>query len=305
MNQVNRFLLRGAPVRGEIVTLDEAWREVVARHPLPPVVRDRLGELSVAALLLVATLKFEGALVLQIHGDGPVALFVVECLTDGSYRATVKLREGSGPIGACASLASLVNAHGGGRFVVTLDPRSDSPNRQPWQGIVPFEGNSVADVLERYMRRSEQVPTRLWLAADETRAAGLLLQRLPDEQATSPGGEADPDAWNRLQKLAETTTREELLTLPPEKVLQRLFWQESLHAFDSKDFRFACSCSRAKVIDMLRLLGREEVDSVLTERGSVDVRCDFCNELRRLDPVDCAMIFAEVGELAPGSITRH
>lgn len=305
MNQVNRFLLRGAPVRGEIVTLDEAWREVVARHQLPAAVRDGLGELTAAALLLVATLKFEGALVLQIHGDGPVALFVVECLTDGSYRATVKLREGAEPIAPGAPLASLVNAHGAGRFVVTLDPRSESPNRQPWQGIVPFEGNSVADALERYMRQSEQVPTRLWLAADETRAAGLLLQRLPEEGGESATGQADPDAWNRMQKLAETVTRDELLELPPEKVLQRLFWQESLHAFDSKEFRFACSCSRAKVVDMLRLLGRDEVDSILSERGSVEVRCDFCNELRRLDPVDCAMVFAEVGELAPGSATRH
>jgi molecular chaperone Hsp33 len=215
------------------------------------------------------------------------------------------LREGADPIDSGASLASMVNAHGRGRFVVTLDPRSDSPNRQPWQGIVPFAGDSVADMLESYMRQSEQLPTRMWLAADETRAVGLLLQRLPEEGGAPDAGKADPDAWNRMQKLAETITREELLELSPEKVLQRLFWQESLHAFDSQEFRFACSCSRGKVIDMLRLLGREEVDSILAERGSVEVRCDFCNELRRLDPVDCAMVFAQAGELAPGSSTRH
>jgi len=154
-DRVERFLLKGAPVRGEIVSLDESWREVVARHELPPAVRDRLGELSAASLLLAATLKFDGAMVVQIHGDGPVSLFVVECLTDGSYRATVKLRDEHGPIAHDASLASLVNAQDGGRFVVTLDPRGESPNRQPWQGIVPFDGNSVAEMLERYMQQSE------------------------------------------------------------------------------------------------------------------------------------------------------
>ena len=303
-DRVERFLLRGAPVRGEIVSLDEAWREVVARHALPAAVRDRLGELSAAALLLAATLKFDGALIVQIHGDGPVSLFVVECLTDGSYRATVKLREESGDIAHDASLASLVNAGGAGRFVVTLDPRGESPNRQPWQGIVPFQGDSVAAMLESYMQQSEQLPTRLWLAADEQRAVGLLLQKLPDEGGKS-AGQIDEDAWSRMQLLAETIRKEELLGLEPGKVLERLFWQEPLHGFDARDFHFACNCSRDKVVDMLRLLGRDEVDGIVEAQGAVEVRCDFCNELWRFDPVDCAMVFAEAGELVPGSETHH
>jgi len=303
-DRVDRFMLRGAPVRGEIVTLDEAWREVVARHELPAAVRDRLGELSAAALLLAATLKFDGAMVVQIHGDGPVSLFVVECLTDGSYRATVKLREPDERIAHDASLASLVNAGGGGRFVVTLDPRGESPNRQPWQGIVPFDGDSVADMLERYMQQSEQLPTRLWLAADESRAVGLLLQRLPDEGGAA-GAAVDEDGWNRMQRLAETISKEELLGLAPEKVLERLFWQEPLHAFDGRDCHFACSCSREKVVGMLRMLGRDEVDGILAEQGAVEVRCDFCNELWRFDAVDCGMVFAVAGDLAPGTASHH
>jgi molecular chaperone Hsp33 len=305
---VSRFLLRGAPVRGEVVTLDEAWREVVARHELPVAVRDLLGELSAAALLLAATLKFDGAMVVQIHGDGPVSLFVVECQTDGSYRATAKLRAEGPDIEAASSLASLVNPGGGGRFAVTLDPRGESPNRQAWQGIVPLEGDSVAQMLERYMQQSEQLPTRLWLAADSQRAVGLLLQRLPDEGGQGrPGADAevDEDGWNRMQRLAETITREELLGLPSDTVLQRLFWQEPLHAFDQRDLRFACSCSREKVVGMLRMLGRREVASILAEREAVEVRCDYCNELWRLDPVDCAVVFTETPELAPGSTTRH
>ncbi len=290
---LQRFLLRGAPVRGEIVSLDDAWLEVVNRHELPPSVRDRLGELSAAALLLAASLKFDGTLVLQIHGDGPVALFVVECAPGGSFRATVKVREGA-TVARDAALRDLVDRQGGGRFVVTLDPGTKSPNRQPYQGIVPFEGESVAKVLEHYMVRSEQVPTRLWLAADGRRSVGLLLQRLPDEggeAARSAGGRADEDGWNRMQQLADTITRDELLQLPTSKVLERLFWHEPLHAFDRRECRFACTCSREKVASMLRTLGRDEIDGILAERGSVQVHCEFCNLAYDFDAVDCAGLF--------------
>ncbi len=298
---VIRFLLRGAPVRGEIVTLDRAWREVVSRHALPEPVRDRLGELSAAAALLGATLKFEGSLVLQIHGDGPVALLVVEYRSDGGYRATAKLREGAA-VAAGATLAELVDAQGKGRFVVTLDPRAGAPDRPAWQGIVPFEGSTVAGALERYMRRSEQVPTRLWLAADGDRAAGLLLQRLPDE-----GGQVgeDTDGWNRMQRLAETVAPEELLTLAPDELLRRLFWQESLHAFDERACRFACRCSRDKVSDMLRMLGSGEVEAIIAERGLVEVRCEFCNQPYRFDAVDGVALFHAVPAAGDEGTARH
>ena len=318
---LQRFMLQGAPVRGEFVSLDAAWREIAGRHAFPRSVRDRLGELCAAGLLLSATLKFDGALILQIHGDGPVALLVVECEADGSFRATAKLREGH----LCpedADLTTLVNANGRGRFVVTLDPRSSSPNRQPYQGIVPFEGDSVAEVLERYMARSEQVPTRLWLAADDSRATGLLLQRLPEEggksfspsQVASPAGpsassgvvttESDTDGWNRMQKLAQTLSRDEMLALSGQSILHRLFWQERLHAFDSRTPRFGCTCSREKVANMLRMLGREEVASIVAEKGVVGVRCDFCNTPYDFDAVDSAELFVSE-PIAPGSQVRH
>jgi molecular chaperone Hsp33 len=297
-DSLSRFLLRGAPVRGEIVSLDAAWRTVVERHDLPACVRDCLGELSAAALLLAASLKFDGMLVLQIHGDGPVALLVVECDAAGSFRATVKIREGA-VVPEGARLTDLVNAQGRGRFVVTLDPRTRSPSRQPYQGIVPFEGDSVAQVLEHYMGRSEQVPTRLWLAADASRATGLLLQRLPEE-----GGRAAPvdaDGWNRLCRLADTLQSPELLALPASQVLHRLFWQEPLHGFDQRACRFACGCSRDKVASMLRMLGEAEVVSIITERGAVEVRCEFCNQAYGFDAVDCAALFTgEEPHSAPG-----
>ncbi len=299
---LRRFMLRGAPVRGEIVALDDAWREVVGRHSIAPAVRDRLGELSAAALLLSASLKFEGKLILQIHGDGPVVLFVVECDAAGRFRSTVKLRDQM-DVPPDAALAALVNQHGRGRFVVTLDPGPDAPHRQPYQGIVPFEGDSVADVLERYMQRSEQVPTRLWLAADGHRACGLLLQRLPaDGGNVDAAGDADDDGWNRMVMLADTLGRDELLSLEPDALLHRLFWQERLHAFDDRACRFECSCSRGKVAAMLQMLGRAEVESIVAERGDVEVHCDFCNQGYRFDAVDCAKLFIAPESAAPGPI---
>lgn len=302
-DEVRRFLLEDSPVRGEIVSLDDSWREVSRRHDLPEPVLHTLGELSAAAVLLGATLKFDGALILQIHGDGPVALMVVECQADGRLRATVKLREGEA-IAPDASLVDLVNRQGQGRFAVTLDPRIRSENRQPWQGIVPFEGVTIAEVLEQYMARSEQLPTRLWLAANGQRATGLLLQKLPAEGGRSAAPNIDADGWNRMQHLADTLSREELIELSSEQVLTRLFWDERLRGFDPRRLRFACGCSRQKVSGMLQMLGRDEIESLIVERGEVEVRCDFCNEPYHFDPVDCATLFLK-GLQSAASDARH
>ncbi|MFZ9406802.1 MAG: Hsp33 family molecular chaperone HslO [Burkholderiaceae bacterium] len=321
-DKLHRFLMQHAPVRGELVCLEAAWQEISGRHDLPACVLDRLGELCVAGLMLAASLKFEGALVLQIQGDGPVSLMVVECESDGRLRATAKLREGQ-HCPANASLNELVNRHGQGRFLVTLDPRKSAVQRQAYQGIVPFEGDTVAEVLERYMARSEQVPTRMWLSCDANRAAGLMLQRLPEEGgqplSTAPENRPEPlaaqtggsresphdEAWQRMLHLADTVTGEELRQLPAGEILHRLFWQEALHAFDAREVRFACSCSRHKVGDMLRMLGREEIESVLAEQGSVGVRCDFCNTDWSFDAVDCAALFIAQPPSAERAETRH
>jgi len=297
-------MLRGASVRGETVSLDQCWLEVSRRHALPPRVLAILGELSAAAVLLAATLKLDGALVLQIHGDGDVRLVVVEARSDGRLRATLKLREHA-QIDDSATLASLVNRHGNGRFAVTLDPSDKRDGRQAWQGIVPFEGETVAEVLEHYMARSEQLPTRLWLAADAQRACGLLLQRLPEE-----GGQAnaaalsDPDGWTRLQHLAETLEHSELLGLSADEVLRRLFWDEAIRGFEPRAIHFGCGCTRDKVSAMLRMLGEEEVGSILSERAEIEVNCDYCNERYGFDAVDCAGLFIEPPP-QPGSSERH
>src|SRR5690606_29100724 len=237
-----RFSAAAASVRGECVELGPAWREVVSRHDLPPAVRSCLGELVAAALLLAATIKHDGALVLQLHGDGPVQLVVVECRSDGSFRATVKL--GDAPVPEGAGFESLLNAGGRGRCVVTLEGTADGGGHA-YQGVVPLEGGSVAEVIERYMSDSEQIPTRLWLAADADTVRGLMLQRMPAQGGRGPT--VDEDAWPRFTQLAATVERDELLATPAERLLHRLFWQERPDSSDARLLRFACRCSRARV----------------------------------------------------------
>lgn len=289
---LTRFLLGQGEVRGQIVRLSSQWQAVVSRHTAQPGLH-RMGELCAAAQLLAASLKFDGNLILQIHGDGPIRLMVVECRPAGLFRATLKTAPAGAGTDAQASFSSLVNRNGQGRFVVTLEPAKHSANQQPYQGIVPFEGDSVSSVLEHYMLRSEQVPSRLYLAADDQCAVGLLLQKMPDSGGSLGTARIDQDAWPRLQMLADTLTREELLSESPERLLHKLFWQENLQTLDERPVRFACTCSREKVAAMLKMLGREEVESILAEQGEVRTQCDYCNTGYRFDAVDAAAVFIE------------
>lgn len=288
-----KFLFDRAPVRGEVVQLDAAWQRMIRFHDYPAPVISLLGQMTAAAALLAANIKFNGALTLQIHGDGPVRLLVVECQPDFRLRATAKLQADMS-IADDAGLAQLVNVHGRGRCAITLDPRDRLPGQQPYQGVVPLEGESIATALENYMRQSEQLDTRLWLAASSTTAAGVLLQKLPREGGTSgtPAGEQDDDAWPRATLLAGTLTPEELLAVPADGLVQRLFWEERLQHAPPATPQFACSCSRERIGRMLLSLGRAEVDSILAERGEVEITCDFCNAHQTFDAVDVGQLFA-------------
>ena len=286
---LSRFLFEHLPIRGETVRLTDVWQSVIQRHDYPPVLRDLMGELCAAAVLLAATLKLKGAMVLQIHGKGAVKLLVVECSGDLELRATAKW-EGELTHG---SLQDLV---GDGRFVITLDPKD---GKQAYQGIVPLEGDSIADILQSYMTRSEQLETRLWLAADTTSAGGMLLQRLPER------GEApDADAWNRVTQLGDTLKPQELLTLPAGELLHRLYHEEDIRLFEAQAVAFRCTCSRDNVANMLRMIGRDEVDGILAERGEVEVHCEFCNERYVFDSVDVDAVFSDLAAMM-GSKTLH
>ena len=318
-DQLQKFMFSAAPVRGEIVSLRNTWQEVLTRRDYPAPVRTVLGEMMAACALLSANLKFHGTLVMQIFGDGPVKMLVVQCGSDLTMRATARLGEdftgeNALPLGEELTFADLVNPDGQGRCVITLDPAKKQPGQQPYQGIVPLNGEdgplkSIASVLEHYMHHSEQLDSRLWLAANDDRAVGMLLQKLPGDGGIVPHpGEIDADTWDRLCTLGSTLSHDEMLAEEPNTLFRRLFWQENVQHFEPARTRFECTCSRARVGNMLKMLGREEVDSVIEERGHVEIHCEFCNQRYEFDPVDVAQLFVASGlsqGVAPAADQRH
>jgi molecular chaperone Hsp33 len=325
MSDLHKFIFEGQPVRGMLVRLTDSWQEVLARRadagdafPMP--VRALLGEMAAAAVLMQSNIRFDGALVVQMFGDGPVKLAVAEVQADLRFRATAKV---IGAIADDARLEAMLNVGGKGRCAITLDPARKAPGQQPYQGVVSLHGDhreplqELSAVLEHYMLQSEQLDTRLVLAADDKTAAGLLIQRMPVAGLANLGGaasrQADEDQigrnedYNRIALLAATLTREELLNLDSDTLLRRLFWEEKLLRFEPQAAaaapRFACSCSRERVASMLRALGRDEVDGIVVEQGRVEIACDFCGLKYHFDPVDVGGLFMPPGVKLPGSDT--
>ena len=309
---LQKFIFDNAAVKGEFVEISDTWREVQQRHDYPPAVKTVLGEMLAAAALLSANLKFNGAIIMQIHGDGPVRLLVVECDSDLRLRATAKLAPDA-VVADGANLTDLLNVHGKGRFVITLDPLDKMPGQQPYQGIVPLDGDDMATVIENYMLRSEQLDTRLWLAADATVSRGLLLQKLPrhsgkDDQVEQASEADELETWNRAVMLASTLKQEELLSTDIQTLMNRLFWEETIRVFEPAHPQFHCSCTREKVGNMLKMLGQEEVDDALAELGHLGINCDFCGKHYEFDKVDCAQLFVSdtpVETLIPASEVKH
>jgi molecular chaperone Hsp33 len=301
---LHRFLFEHYPIRGHIVHLDASWRALLEHREYPTVIRDTLGEAVAASVLLSATLKFEGTLSLQLQGQGPMHLMLAQCSDTLGVRAVARYREADYQ----PDLASL---SGEGNLTVTLENEDLS---QRYQGIVPLTGERLAECLRSYFESSEQLPTRLWLHADEHGASGLLLQRLSDDAVKSRSGgaplhEVDPaevdDAWRRVQMLGDTVKPEELQSLSDRNLLRRLFAEDDVRLFESAPVFFRCRCSRERVVGMLRSLGADEVRSVLAEQGHVEVRCDFCNRAYRFDSVDVEQLFSSVAPSADKSERRH
>ena len=326
MSELHRFIFDGLPVRGMLVRLTDSWQEVLARRiaaddAFPAPVRGLLGEMAAAGVLMQANLRFNGALVLQVFGDGPVKLAVAEVQNDLAFRVTAKV---IGEVDAAAQLEAMLNVHGDGRCVITLDPKDKRAGQQPYQGVVALHGDegeplqALSEVLEHYMLQSEQLDTRLILAADDTLATGLLIQRMPVQGVGNLAGGAvernedrigEDEAFNRIATLAATLTREELLTLDADTVLRRLFWEEPLRRFEPQQGeagpRFDCSCSRERVGSMLVSLGRVEVDGIIEEQGRVEIGCDFCGRKYHFDAIDIGKLFIPGSDQPPGSTARH
>ncbi|VTU31301.1 Hsp33 family molecular chaperone HslO [Variovorax sp. PBL-E5] len=330
MSELHKFLFDGLPVRGMIVRLTDSWTEILARRAsntatgaYPPPVAELLGEMTAAATLMQANIKFNGALNLQIFGDGPVKIAVAEVRHDLSLRATAKVM---GTVAADAHLPDMVNVGNKGRCAITLDPKDKLPGQQAYQGVVPLFGDQgeklerLSDVLQHYMLQSEQLDTTLVLAADDKVAAGLLIQRLPVKGEANLEGRSPSDRdqasedqigrnedYNRISILASSLTRGELLTLDVDTILRRLFWEEKLLRFEPQTGHggphFACTCARERVAGMIRGLGQPEARSILAERGDVEVGCDFCGRQYRFDAVDVAQLFLAQGDQLPANPT--
>jgi len=279
-----RFLVDDTPVRGGLVHLDVAYREVLSRHDYPPLLRRMLGELLVATTLLANNLKFKGSLIVQVQSPAQLKLLVVEC-TDGlGLRAIAKW---DGEIPEDADLHQLAAS---GRCVITLDPRDGS---KVYQGIIAMEQGSISELLEHHMQSSEQLATRIWLTADGERAAGMMLQRLP---GSGPANEdADSDDWDRAVLLASTVLPVELLSLDDEVLLGRLFAEEPVRLFRDHPVHFECGCSEERVANALLLLGQPEIEQVLAEEGRIEAACEFCNRKYVFDRAHAMALFAQPG----------
>lgn len=301
IDTLRRFVFERYPFRGQLVHLGPAWQAMMEHHDYPANVRDTLGEAVAAAALLASTLKFQGLLSLQLRGEGPMHLMLVECSEGLAMRGVARFRD-------VPDTRDLRALSGDGTLTVTVD-NEESPNR--YQGIVPLSGGSMGECLREYFESSEQLPTRLWLRADAASVSGLLLQRLP--VSSRPAGVTESgmggipedeieDAWRRVQLVADTVTAEELAALDDRDLLKRLFAEDDVRMFRSAPVYFRCRCSRSRVANMLRALGREEVDSVLEEFGQVEVRCEFCSRAYRFDAVDAAALFAPGGDTHAGGV---
>jgi molecular chaperone Hsp33 len=293
-DEVRRFIVENRPVRGHWVRLEGAWRELRAHQDYPEPVRDLLGQAVAASVLLAATLKFSGTLTLQLQGNGAVRLLVAQCTHDFKLRAVARFDE------AAVEEISADPKHGKvfrrlvgteGRFAVTIE--ADEKNTR-YQGIVPLAGASLADSLETYFASSEQLPTRVLLAADDARGVGFLVQKLPDP---ANADESDMKViWDEAQRGIERLSPADLLQRPVEELLEHGFAAHDMRLFKGAPVQFECRCNQGRVSTLLRALGAEEVRDVLKEQGAVTVTCEFCHRPYRFDAVDVEALFADAAE---------
>ncbi len=291
---LQRFMFEKTPIRGEVVHLDATWQAILEKHEYPPLVRDMLGEMMAAAVLLAATLKLNGRLVIQLQGKGPITLMVVECSNARELRGLAHWQD-------LPDQGDLMSLAGEGQLTITLEPTDE---QERYQSIVELKGENLSDALMNYLQQSEQLDTHLWLAADGQRAAGLLLQKLPDDGKNEVIEEEDADAWNRIIQLSSTVQKEELLKVEELNLLYRLYHEETVRVFEPLPVCFRCSCSRERVTNMLRSIGITELTSIIEEQGNVGVACEFCNQKYEFDSVDVEGLFASTVSNSP-SETRH
>ena len=279
-DSLHRFIIENSRVRGEMVHLDASWKKILERNDYPPVVKKQLGDALAAVALLSATIKYKGKIILQIRGDGPLHLLVVQATSDNTVRGVARWQSE-------VSAGTLKDVFGNATMLITIEPDKG----EPYQGIVELKGDVLANGIEAYFQQSEQLPTRLWLASDDSACAGFLLQELPGDDHSNDSNSPD---WEHHEHIASTIKDEELLSLSVQDILHRLYHESDVRLFDSEIFSFRCGCSRERIDAMLLSLGYDEVTTTVKEEGKVAVDCEFCNAHYEYDSVDVEQLFASV-----------
>ena len=284
-NSLQRFIFDNAAIRGEWVHLQETWQEVTSRRQYPIAIQRALGEMMAAAALLAATVKIDGRLVLHIKSEGVVDLMMVECTSEDTLRAFAQWDEDQ----TISNDAELADLTGEGTLAITIEVGVAA---QPYQGIVRLDGRAISGLLETYFQQSEQLSTRVWLAADDKVAGGMLLQQLPSADDTS---EIEAESWSRISQLASTVSQDELRMIGAGTLLHRLFHEEECRLLSITELEFACNCSRERVANTISLLGQQDAMALVEEQEQIEVACEFCNEHYYFDKADVALIFAHAG----------
>lgn len=285
---MQRVLLEDVNARGVVVHLEDVTRQVIDRNPYPPEVTRQLAEGLVVAALCSSGIKYSGRISLQLRSNGPVRLLMADCTEDGGLRGIVRLDDDDRSDELPSDLSELARD---GVLSFTLEPREQG---RVWQGMVPLEGADMAAAVTAYFERSEQLPTRLCVAVEGRRAAGLLVQRMP-------GPCADADGWTRMQHVMDTVGSDELLHSTGEQLLHRLFHAERRRLYPASSLRFHCPCSRERVETVLKNLGKDELEALLAEEETIRVECEFCRNGYRFDRMDVAGLLrgVDIQEPAP------
>jgi len=279
-DQILRFMFDDTDIRGDVVTLYESYQTAVVSHNYPPGVSKLLGEFVAAATLLSTTIKFAGSIILQARSEGQVPTIMAECSNDLRVRAIARDAENATSENFNELLAD-------GTLAITIDPVKG----KRYQGIIPLSGGSLAECLAEYFTQSEQLNTRFWLTADEQHCSGFMLQELPPSKTIAP--ELREQQWEHFTHLASTISDQELLTLDHQELLYRLYHEDNVRVFDSREVRFGCSCSESRTRELIRSIGATEANAIIADEGVIQVLCEFCNHDYQFDSTAVDAIFSQ------------
>ncbi len=289
-DKLHRFLLENLNIRGEWVSLNNSWQEIQNSAKYPKAVRHVLGEALAIVSLLAESLKFDGSLTLQIRGTQPVTMLVVQATSEGDIRGIAKWQ------GEILDNTPFSELFGAGTMVISIEnnPKSEARKSEQYQSLVSLEGDSLAACLTEYFAQSEQLETQLWLAVDDKSVAGLMLQSIPTGATANDSLDmTEKNNWNHATILADSLSKDELLSLDVKTLLHRLYHEEDLRLYNAKSLRFKCSCSQTKIDRMIYALGEADANALIQEQGTIDVDCEFCNKHYVLDQVDIARLFSK------------